>query len=553
MNGDNKIYDNIDDNISDETSYWIGLQFGGKGKWKTLQHNGILFPSEYIKHNVPVLYKGDAVILDALPEEYATLYAKYIESEYISSATFRKNFWKDWKQALGKDHVIQNLDECNFKLINEHLVKEKELKKEISPEEKKIRDEYENAFKIAVVDGKEQSVGNYRMEPPGIFLGRGCNPKLGKIKSRVYPEDVIINIGKEAPVPKTLDNHKWGKVIHDHDVEWLASWKDTITGKTKYLWLGATSDLKALSDKNKFDLARKLKRKIKIIRTQNEIELKNNELFMRQVATALYFIDKFALRVGNEKGENETDTVGCTSLRVEHIKFIGDNKVELDFLGKDSVRYKKVLSVDDQVYKNLEEFTKNKQSGEDLFDKINSNDVNRYLRSFLPGLTAKVFRTMNASTLFQKELKKISGKYETYEEADKINILLDEFNKANAKVAMLCNHQKNITKSNNKQIENINEMIKKQKRALKKAKKSSSKNLDKIALIERKIKLLKSKKDMKIEMKNVSLGTSKQNYISPMISVAFIKKHGLPIDKIFTKAQQDKFKWAFDVESDYKF
>ncbi len=80
---------------------------------------------------------------------------------------------------------------------------------------------------------------------------------------------------------------------------------------------------------------------------------------IRQRAVALYFIDKvnknssfmiwrflfqLALRVGNEKDEDEADTVGCCSLRVEHIKLydriedIGDHIVEFDFLGKDSIR-----------------------------------------------------------------------------------------------------------------------------------------------------------------------------------------------------------------------
>jgi len=34
---------------------------------------------------------------------------------------------------------------------------------------------------------------------------------------------------------------------------------------------------------------------------------------------AAYLIDKLALRVGNEKTEDEADTVGCCSLRKEHI------------------------------------------------------------------------------------------------------------------------------------------------------------------------------------------------------------------------------------------
>ena len=37
-------------------------------------------------------------------------------------------------------------------------------------------------------------------------------------------------------------------------------------------------------------------------------------------AVAVYFIDKLALRAGNEKDADESaDTVGCCSLRVEHL------------------------------------------------------------------------------------------------------------------------------------------------------------------------------------------------------------------------------------------
>ena len=37
--------------------------------------------------------------------------------------------------------------------------------------------------------------------------------------------------------------------------------------------------------------------------------------------------------------------------------------------------------------------------------------------------------------------------------------MLDEFNKANAKVALLCNHQKNINKSFKDQLNKINEKL----------------------------------------------------------------------------------------------
>ena len=55
------------------------------------------------------------------------------------------------------------------------------------------------------------------------------------------------------------------------------------------------------------------------------------------------------------------------------------------------------------------------------------------------------------------------------------------------------------------------------------------------------------------KLKNISLGTSKQNYIDPRISVSFMKKNELPADKLFTKALQKKFAWAFDVDESYKF
>lgn len=69
----------------------------------------------------------------------------------------------------------------------------------------------------------------------------------------------------------------------------------------------------------------------------------------RQLATAMYFIDVLALRAGNEKGEDEADTVGCCSLRYEHITLEPPNFLVFDFLGKDSIRYYNRVQVDDKV------------------------------------------------------------------------------------------------------------------------------------------------------------------------------------------------------------
>ena len=90
----------------------------------------------------------------------------------------------------------------------------------------------------------------------------------------------------------------------------------------------------------------------------------------------VYLCDQLALRAGNEKDEDQADTVGCCSLRVEHLnlheKFGNDEYVvEFDFLGKDSIRYYNKVPVEKRVFKNLQLFKENKSSGDDLFDRLN--------------------------------------------------------------------------------------------------------------------------------------------------------------------------------------
>merc|ERR1712178_300551 len=91
----------------------------------------------------------------------------------------------------------------------------------------------------------------------------------------------------------------------------------------------------------------------------------------RQKATATYFIDRLALRVGGEKDtEEEADTVGCCSLRVEHMKLEPPNIIHLNFLGKDSIEYKNSVTVTDQVYENIKEFMEGKKSEQQVFDAV---------------------------------------------------------------------------------------------------------------------------------------------------------------------------------------
>lgn len=54
-------------------------------------------------------------------------------------------------------------------------------------------------------------VGNFRVEPPNLFRGRGDHPKMGKLKQYILPEDVTVNCAADAPAPRVsnCDKAQW--------------------------------------------------------------------------------------------------------------------------------------------------------------------------------------------------------------------------------------------------------------------------------------------------------------------------------------------------------
>ena len=538
------------------------LYGGGDKQWDVLIHNGPMFAPLYTPHNIPIMINNKKYQLSGLAEEYITMYARYIDTDYVKKHKFNKNFLNDWRRVLPSHIKVNSMDEIDVSDIKKHLDKIKNKKSLLTKEEKdrikNSNDKLEEPYKYCIINGGKIKIGNYKIEPPGIFLGRGEHPKLGCIKKRINPEDVIINLSKDAPIPKpnvpnVNGNYKWGSIIHNNEVVWLATWIDNISGKNKYVFTSMDSIFKSKSDIDKFDIARKLKRKINSIRMNYYEDMKNGSEVNKQLSTALYLIDNLALRVGGVKDVKEkADTVGVTSLRVEHIIINADsedNIIKLDFLGKDSVRYCRKVKLDSVAYNNIKSFIQNKNRKDDLFDKISSASLNNYLNNMMEGLTAKVWRTYNASILFQKELDRVNPNIlEKMPESERINYLISIFNQANTAVALLCNHQKNVSSDIEKAVNHIDEQIKKYKK-----RKHKTKDKDKIKLINAKIITLKIIKETKIKMKNVSLGTSKNNYIDPRIIFAFIKKYNIPEDKLFNKALINRFEWAKNINGDYKF
>ncbi|KTW31813.1 DNA topoisomerase 1 [Pneumocystis jirovecii RU7] len=447
----------------EDYKWWEQQQGDGTIKWTTLEHNGVIFPPPYqpLPSYVKMKYDGKPIDLPPEAEEVAGFFGAMLSSEqHVKNPTFQKNFFNDFQQICKKTNapfIPETFEKCDFTPMFEYFEKKKEEKKNMSKEEKKKlkeeKDALEEKYKYCYLDGRKEKVGNFRIEPPGLFRGRGDHPKTGKLKMRVLPEQVIINIGKDATVPSPPPGHTWKEIRHDNTVTWLATWNENVNNNVKYVFLSAGSSLKGQSDFKKYEKARKLKMYIDDIRKQYRKELKDELTEIRQRATAMYLIDVFALRAGNEKGEDEADTVGCCSLRYEHVSLSPPNTVVFDFLGKDSIRYYNEVQVDPQVFKNLKIFKRPpKTEGDMLFDRLNTSKLNNHLTSLMPGLSAKVFRTHNASYTMSEQLKNTPSDASI---PDKVLA----YNRANRMVAILCNHQRTVSKAHDAQMERIEDKI----------------------------------------------------------------------------------------------
>lgn len=541
-------------------------------KWKTLQHNGILFPPAYEAHGIKIKIKGESIEIDLNQEEMIYQWAKKKDTAYAQDKVFQKNFTEDFAKTLPSKFKSISYQDIDFSHAYKIVDKEKDLREMMTKEEKKalavkrkeLREKLVQKYGIAIMDGKEVDVANYMAEPPGIFIGRGEHPLRGRWKPRVTAKDVTLNLGKEAKVPEGT----WGKIVHDNDSMWLAGWTDYLTEKRKYVWLADTAGLKQDRDKAKYEKAVKLSKEIGKIKEQIVKDMKNKDPKISRISTVCYLIYRTAMRVGDEKDPDEADTVGATTLRKEHIN-ITDNAIEFDFLGKDSVRWKETVKAegnDKQFQENLKRLIQNKKPKDEIFEDITSRHVNAYYSSIVNGLTAKVFRTYLATTVVKNYLKEhdsMKGKTP--------NEKLYHAKLANLEAAIMCNHKRTIPKTFEDALENKRETLKninkeqpwkKTLDALKKAESLEDKmdaqkknKAKKIKTLNEQIKKQKEKHKERIEKlqlqidlsektKDYNIGTSLRNYIDPRIFKAWTNEVGVEWEKLYTTALQKKFLWV---------
>lgn len=532
----------------------------GEKRWDSLKHNGPYFThimEPYEPIGASLIYDGKEYSLTPKEERIAGFYAKRIISEEAGNvveeltkdSVFNKNFWGDFVDYLTPEHKkifkdFKKIDWTNIvKLIKEiketGVSEEEKLRKKVKTEEKKK--EYAFAYR----DGIKEKLGNYTVEPSAIFYGRGANPMRGKIKKEVDPEDVIINVGENDPIPAPPKGHKWGGIVHEHTAVWVAKWKDSLTNSNKYVYFSMESKFKGESDMAKYEHARKLNKYIDEVREIYTADAMGDNMRKKQLGTVLYLIDSFGIRVGNEKEKDETDTVGATTLRVGNVELSPPNHIILDFLGKDSVRFYKDLEVPEFIYENIELFIDGRGEDEDIFNKISADDVNEYLKQFDRSFTAKVFRTRLASTIMYDALAEL--KIPVGSTKAKTKML---FNKANAQVAEVLNHTRNVSKKAKQSMEKIEGKLEELYEELELAKA----NKKSIASIEKKIETAKTRLEAKGDVINIAITTSLNNYIDPRMIVAWCKVNEIDPSAIYTSAMMKKFNWAINsTEEDWDY
>ena len=532
-----------------------------RAKWQTLEHKGVAFPPEYQPRGITITIRGEKLALNPDQEEIVYSWAKKKDTHYVQDPIFQENFLSDLQKLLLKSDNNIMIKDIDFSMAYELADEEREMKeqekekyKTLPKEEKKSiaqakkaeRERLKAIYGKAVVDGIEVDIANWLVEPPGLFMGRGQHPMRGRWKPRVRPQDVTLNLGESAPVPEG----NWKAIIHDHSSTWLATWIESLTGKRKYVWLHDSAALRQENDKAKYDKAKKLaEREGKVHREVMRRMMKGDG----RVATVAYLILKLAMRVGDEKDPEEADTVGASTLRVEHIGFPqinGTQVIEFNFLGKDSVPWQKRLEVDSEdtraLYNNLKKFMQGKKPSDPIFDGINSRKVNAFLQQIMPGLTAKVFRTCIATRVLQLQLSKAK--------VDKTSLEVQKIyaaKKANLEAAITCNHKKGIDPKNpaaRKALENFEESITKKREAITQLKadlaaKNWKTEIQKKRLEER-IEKLQVQLILQQETRDYNLGTSLRNYIDPRIMKAWLNYVDLDWTKIYTSTLQRKFKWV---------
>jgi len=258
-------------------------------------------------------------------------------------------------------------------------------------------------------------IGNYK-DPgsPGFYyVDMITNKKItnnniiARIKNMKIPpnyNDVIINDKNGKILAYGYDSKKRKQIIYNP----LFVNKRTVEKYNK---------ISSLNNKNIF-------KKILNDINKNIKDSGNSDAKLKEISIIIYLIVNCGFRIGNKKYRDENNSFGISTIKFKHIKFNTDHIV-INFIGKKGVENKSKCSntfickylknkknaggssdnSDNRGSRGSSDVSDNRND-RNVFEDIDSKDVNKYLQRYHDGLTSKDLRTWNANYLFLEYYKK---------------------------------------------------------------------------------------------------------------------------------------------------
>ena len=480
-------------------------------RWKTLVHSGpcveenkkigLSRPGPRLWIRGKQLDKRLSPRAESLAMEYASISNNKNKKQFDDS--FHANFWHDWASYLPSSVRIRIRNfprDCDFREFTGFPV----------------RPQFACAPgpSSAIVDGQSVSIGNRYAERTGIFKGRKAHQR-GRVKVGPSWHQITLNLSHEAPIPA----RPWGSIVHDPSADWLAAWRDSLTGRMKYMRLAADAPAHQTSDREKFDRIRSLLLKF----DPASLDLGT------QQGLILRLLWECAFRVGGiSSSENEdTDGFGATSLKLLHVRLPpapvkkdAPTQVSFNFRGKDGVPYIRTVELPMAVVSALRKRIKQVGMNQDarIFSECDALCLNKYIRDNIGiDFTAKDFRTLRACTMYEGILFPTS---DAASNGRKFRVTLDY---ANACVAHLLNHRSGSSSSSQDDTQ----------RELDESFANGGGDLANV-----------------IKRNGLILTTSRSNYIDPCITSRFCRGRGEPVERAWRSlAERKKFAWAIERHS----
>jgi DNA topoisomerase-1 len=147
--------------------WWEAPELEEGANWKKLEHAGIAFAPPYVRHNIPMKYDGQILLLTMEQEEMASSYANLPHDGPQlgipkTRVVFQKNFFKDFQELFPAGNIMKKFDKCDFSVIKEHLDLHKSLKKAATVEEKAVLKGQKDVLALqhgfCLIDGRTERV-----------------------------------------------------------------------------------------------------------------------------------------------------------------------------------------------------------------------------------------------------------------------------------------------------------------------------------------------------------------------------------------------------------